>query len=150
MSPAIPHLWVDSETGVLAIQDHARKMTLKQMVLDGYVAISGSQYVSQQRTNEPTPPRPNPRFESGGDTSSWESLRIQIQGKLNGMEDEELCTLITDQAAFAQELQTWLKETLSGKQYIQAHKDNLQAAQSNKDLMAVWSNLVQLCLVKAV
>lgn len=132
VSPAIPHLWVNSETGVLAIEDHARKLTLKQMVLDGYEAISGSRYVPQQ--TPPVPPTPNPSF------PSWQSLKIQIEGKLSGMSDEELCLLMTDQAAFAQELHTWSKETGAGKQYIQAHKDSLQAAQSNKDLVAVRSN----------
>lgn len=107
------------------------------MVLDGYVAISGSQYFPQRSTTRLPPSRSIPQFDVVSGTSSWQRLKIQIEGQLSGMEDEELFRLMTDQAVFAQELHTWLKETGAWKQYIQAHKDSLQTAQSNKDLIAV-------------
>ena len=138
VSPVIPHLWVNSTTGVLQLEAQTQKLTLKQMVLDGHEAISGSQYVPQQDPiARHVPSRPPPQVHSGQGTGSWQSLTAQIETKLGGMGDEELFRLMTDPAAYSQELHSWLKEISTGKQYSQAHKDCLQAAQSNKDLIAV-------------
>eukprot|EP00892_Ulva_mutabilis_P002416 jgi/Ulvmu1/12175/UM085_0039.1 len=143
VTPVIPHVWVDSDTGVLEIQNHTEKTSLKQMVLDGYVAISGSQYVPQGSTTRPGSSKPTARHNPGREAVAWQSLKGQIERKLQSMDDEQLFKLVTDQSAFMQELQSWVKETGAAKQYFQVHKEKVQAAQSNKDLMAEYEGTQQ-------
>lgn len=147
VSPRIPHVWVDSDTGVLGLQNHDEKTTLTQMVQDGYVAISGSQYVPQQSTTTLNAFEAPTRFQTGRATVSLPRLKHQIERKLDSLDDEQLLNLMTDQATFMQELQAWLKETDVAKQHVQVHTEKVQAAQSNKDLMAVRICSVVLFIV---
>ena len=141
VSPIIQHFWVNQSTGVFDPGENSSHKVLKQLMLDGYEALSGTCYVPQSagmpsggmhtggRQHAAAPAR------SPAITSS--QIQGRIQSKLQSLDNEELFKLLTDSQAFHSELQSWLRDTEAGKKHSKVHKELLQAAQSSKDLVAV-------------
>jgi hypothetical protein len=139
VSPTFEHIWVDQSTGVFHPGESSQQKTLKQLMLDGYEALSGTRYVPQTAAR--------PLRSSAGQSMPYTSSQIKdrIQSHLRSMDNEEIFKLLTDSQAFNQELQSWLRETEAGKTHRQVHKALLQAAQSSKDLAAVRFTIAFVC-----
>lgn len=140
VTPIIQHFWVDQSTGVFDSGDSSSHKALKQLVLDGYEALSGTRYVPQSAA------MPSGSTQAGRHPGTSHSIapassliQSRAQSKLQSLDNEELFKLLTDSQAFSCELQSWLRETEAGKKHALAHKALLQAAQSSKDLVAVRS-----------
>jgi hypothetical protein len=150
VSPIIQHFWVNQSTGVFDPGESSSHNSLKQLMLDGYEALSGTRYVPQSSAMPIRPSGLRPASSSHSTSMTSSQLHSRIQSKLQSLDNEELFKLVTDSQAFNAELQSWLRETEAGKKHMQVYKALLQAAQSSKDLVAVRSYSTRMCLCSIV
>jgi hypothetical protein len=142
VSPKIQHFWVDQSTGILDQGGGGTASTLKEIMMNGYEALSGTGYVPARTAAAPASPFLS-MSASGASYSGHLSghvlnaLEGRIREKLETLENEELCALITDEKLFMDELQIWLAETDSGQMLAKMQRDLVRVAQTNKDLKAV-------------
>lgn len=144
VTPIIQHFWVNQSTGVFDPGENGPHKPLKQLMLDGYEALSGTRYVPQSAAMQSASAR-QPAGPSHSTAVTSSQIQGQIQSKLQSLDNEELFKLLTDSQAFNSELQSWLRETAAGKKHTQVHKTLLQTAQSSKDLVAVRPTSTYMC-----
>lgn len=126
-----PHFWVDDKTGVMALgvlecwDNAASRDPLRDIVLQAYTALSSKRY------------SPGPRAGTRG--RPFANLRSHLQAKDNA----ELLKLLTDDAAFAAQVQELLGDTAEAKQVEAKRKQLARRAANNLALVNEYQGITQ-------